>query len=391
MEKILVINNRYKTFGGEDSNIIDEIDFLKNYFKVEYLEFDNSKRITFNDIKAFFTNSNKSSNKALIEIIDRFKPSIVYVHNTWFKSNLGIFKILKDKNIKTLVKLHNFRYDCTKSFLASKHLKGKSFCPKCGLSSRELRFFNKYYKNSYLKSFFVTRYGKEYFKILKNYPLKIIVMNKFHNHYLQDLGIPKEKISIGLNPMNLDEINIENFKKESNYVVYAGRLTDSKGVQELLSSWIDLEIEDLILKIIGTGDIEKQLKNQYSYKNIDFVGELENKETINLIKNARAVITATKMYEGQPRLLCEASSLGVPSIYPSFGGMDEFFPADYKFSFEQYNYSDLKEKITLLKDSNFVNKESEKAYSHIKKKLDKEKVFKEFDQAIRTIGKGCAD
>ena len=387
MKKILVINNKYKTFGGEDSNIIDELDFLKNYFIVEYLEFDNGKRITFNDIKAFFSNSNKSSNKALIEIINKFNPDIVYVHNTWFKSNLGIFKILKDRNIKTLLKLHNFRYDCTKSFLASKHLQGRSFCPKCGLSTRELRFFNKYYKNSYLKSFFVTRYGKEYFKILKNYPLKIIVMNKFHNHYLQDLGIPKEKISIGLNPMNLDEINNEDFKKESTYVVYAGRLTDSKGVQELLSSWIDLKIDDLILKIIGTGDIEKQLKNQYSYKNIDFVGELENKETINLIKNARAVITATKMYEGQPRLLCEASSLGVPSIYPSFGGMDEFFPSDYKLSFEQYNYSDLKKKITLLQDSNFLTKESTKAYNHIKKKLDREIIFKEFDHAISTTGK----
>ena len=154
-----------------------------------------------------------------------------------------------------------------------------------------------------------------------------------------------------------------------------------------MSSWIDLKIDDLILKIIGTGDIEKQLKNQYSYKNIDFVGELENKETINLIKNARAVITATKMYEGQPRLLCEASSLGVPSIYPSFGGMDEFFPSDYKLSFEQYNYSDLKKKITLLQDSNFLTKESEKAYNHIKKKLDREIIFKEFYQAISTTGK----
>ena len=44
MKKLLVINNKYKTFGGEDSNIIDELVFLKNYFDVEYLEFDNSKK-----------------------------------------------------------------------------------------------------------------------------------------------------------------------------------------------------------------------------------------------------------------------------------------------------------------------------------------------------------
>ncbi len=65
-----------------------------------------------------------------------------------------------------------------------------------------------------------------------------------------------------------------------------------------------------------------QLKTTLKYK--------KNSEavTISQIKNARAVITATKMFEGQPRLLCEASSLGIPSIYPSFGGMDDFFPDD---------------------------------------------------------------
>ena len=91
MKKILVINNKYKTFGGEDSNIVDELNFLRNYFVVDYLEFDNSKKISFNDIKAFFTNSNKSSNFELNLAIESFKPDFVYIHNTWFKANLGIF------------------------------------------------------------------------------------------------------------------------------------------------------------------------------------------------------------------------------------------------------------------------------------------------------------
>ena len=30
--------------------------------------------------------------------------------NTWFKASLGIFKILENRKIKTIVKLHNFRY-----------------------------------------------------------------------------------------------------------------------------------------------------------------------------------------------------------------------------------------------------------------------------------------
>ena len=74
MKKLLVINNKYKTFGGEDSNIIDELVFLKNYFDVEYLEFDNSKKITFHDLKAFLSNSNQLSNNELNSVISKFKP-----------------------------------------------------------------------------------------------------------------------------------------------------------------------------------------------------------------------------------------------------------------------------------------------------------------------------
>ena len=29
--------------------------------------------------------------------------------------------------------------------------------------------------------------------------------------------------------------------------------------------------------------------------------------------------------------------LGIPSIYPSFGGMDEYFPIDYEFKFTQFD------------------------------------------------------
>ena len=45
-EKILIINTKYKELGGEDSNILDEIDLLSKHYKVEYLEFDNSKELS---------------------------------------------------------------------------------------------------------------------------------------------------------------------------------------------------------------------------------------------------------------------------------------------------------------------------------------------------------
>ena len=110
---------------------------------------------------------------------------------------------------------------------------------------------------------------------------------------------------------------------------------------------------------------------------------MSNKDTLELIKKARAVITATKMYEVQPRLLNEASINSVPSIYPSFGGMDEYFPNGYDMSFKQYDYDSLKEKMDLLVSENKLIDNSEKVNNFLSKKLSNESIIKKF----RTISK----
>ena len=91
------------------------MNLLKKRYNVELLEFDNSQKINIIDLIAFVTNSNRNANKKLTKSLNEFKPDAVYVHNTWFKGSLGIFRILKESNISTVLKLHNFRYYCTKS------------------------------------------------------------------------------------------------------------------------------------------------------------------------------------------------------------------------------------------------------------------------------------
>ena len=151
-------------------------------------------------------------------------------------------------------------------------------------------------------------------------------------------------------------------------MVYAGSLTEQKGVKDLLESWKESKI-NLRLIVIGSGQLENELTNKYSSKNIEFMGFLENNKTKEIIRHARAVITATKIFEGQPRLITEASAYGVPSIYPSFGGLDEYFPDDYKLSFKQFDYLDLVEKIIFLQNKTLLVEESKKIRTHIIKNM----------------------
>ena len=380
MKKILVVHNRYKLQGGEDIAVDSEIIALKNLFEVETLIFENKTIDIISDLMNFIFNKNFKSAKKLTKKLDTFNPDFVYIHNTWFKASVLIFDVLDKRSIKTVIKLHNFRYDCTRHFFFKEHLEGQKMCSRCGAAKEENKVFNKYFQESFLKSMLVIRYGKKFYQKIYNKNILILVLTRFHKNYLEKLGFDKNSIKI-LPNVNQD-VTVKNDRKSSS-LVYAGRISKEKGVEELIESFIDAKTKNINLLIIGSGPELENLKRKYGdIDNIRLEGQLDNKEVKKIISEARAVVTATKLLEGQPTLLCEASSMGTPSIFPRFGGIHEFFPPDSELSFEQYNYEDLSQKIKLIDLNDFTHEgiSNEKYYfKHFDKKNYSKKMFEIFN------------
>ena len=378
MKKILVIHNKYQVEGGEEIAVQNEINLLKQRFEIETLFFDN---FIDNPLKQFFfflINRNLNSTKQFEQKLKSFKPDIVYIHNTWFKASIGIFNVLKNKDYKVLIKLHNFRYNCTKSYLRKKHFNNKNYCDSCGLNKTDAKFFNKYFKDSYLKSFLAIRYGRKLYKLLSKDDFQILVLTEFHKKFLKKNNVTSKSEVF---PNYLDSIETHKTKNE-NYLVYAGRISDEKGVEELILSFLSSDLENIKLKIIGEGPIYKKLKNKYVEDKIDFLGQLSNDETKSYISLSLGVVTATKLYEGQPTLLCEASVLNKPSIFPDTGGISEFFPDNYPLIYKQHDYLDLQRKINMLSDKELVENIGNSNKEYINKYLDPKNLLDQFSELI---------
>ena len=262
-------------------------------------------------------------------------------------------------------------------------MNGRKKCDGCGYNDKDNFFFNKYFKESYIKSLFLIIYTKKYYKLLKE--SKIVTLSEFQKNFLVESGFEPKLINTLHNPISIGKIS-KNFNyyelEPKSYIIYAGLISEAKGSKTLIETYSLLKNFKKKLVIVGEGPLYSELKKKFENKNIIFFGKLDNEEVISLIQNAYSVITNTNLYEGQPTLLFEASKMKINSVYPNNGGISEFFPNNNPFSFKPNSREDLFNKLILLNDSKLVQNQSIKNYEFIEEVYSSESYLNNFEKII---------
>jgi len=323
-----MIFNNYRQLGGEETAFINEYEILKKYYNVTKLNFQNSK-INFQTARGIITNSNQNSLNALKKIIKVKKIDYFYIGNLWYEASLVLLEHLLSNNYKVVIKLHNYRFDCINGI----HFKNNSICHDCNQKNAFIGIVSKCYNNSLLQSVGITIHSKKLFKLLKHKNLKILVLTNFQKNYLINLGIDQNRIYIYEN--YVAPIFNTGKKELEKYYLSVGRLETEKGFEEIIDVWNKISNRNIKLKIIGSGTQLEKLLILSKGKNIEFLGKMSHDETMKSILNSQLLIFNSKLYEGQPMVLTEASVNGIPSIFPNIGGLKEFFPPNYNLMFEE--------------------------------------------------------
>lgn len=364
--RILLLHNKYKIKGGEDSVLENERKLLENngHYVSCYSE-DNAKvRGKLQELViALFSFFNPISFFKLKKKISTFKPDIIHVHNFFPIISPSVFWAAKKMKTPIVMTLHNFRLICPNALL----FRNYKSCEICICSNFKLSAIKyKCYRNSYMQSFIVwamssinTSIGTWKNKVQYFIPLTAFSKEKFVN---SSINVPSSHFII--KPNFVDDPGENNSERSSDYL-FLGRLSEEKGIKVLIESMEYLNSSKKII-VVGTGPLEESVKKAAEkFDNFIYLGFKKHSECIQLLKSCSALVFPSLWYEGFPMTILESFSTGTPVITSDIGNQKVIVEDGVNgIHFCNDNPKDLAEKInnfSIKKDKNLF-KNARKTY-----------------------------
>jgi len=292
----------------------------------------------------------KEAKRKMAELIEDEKPDLAIFNLVHRQLSLSIIEPLKKNKIPIFWVTHDLIFACPNYTMLDNN---GDICEKCMNGNFKYCVKKKCIKGSFLKSYLAykeARFIKEhnYYNDIDLY----ICPSLFYKNKLTEANFTTSLIIHLPNPLEMDEnIKIPTLDEIKDYVLYFGRISKEKGVKTLIDAVI--AIPERKLKILGTGPLEKELKEYVISKKVDnrikFLGFKSGDELTKYIREAKVVVLPSEWYENGPYSAMEALYNGKPLIVSNLGGLPEFISSEKKgYKFKNFDNNDLKNKIIQL-------------------------------------------
>ena len=317
--KILSVHNSYQQPGGEDQVFAQEAELLRAHGHQVFLYRVSNDQINGANPLVLFgaTIWNRQTHQELRTLLQRERPNIVHVHNTFPVISPAAYYAANEEQVPVVQSLHNYRTLCPAATLFRDGQVCEQCVPKqvpwpgivhaCYRGSR--------FATAAAAAMLATHnYKQTWSKSIAAY----IALTDFARHKFIEGGLPADKIIVKPNYLQTDP---GRGRGKGNYALFAGRLTPEKGISTLLEAWRQIGSE-LPLQIAGDGPMAAEVEKVVSeIKGVTLLKWLPHQEILQRMKEASVLILPSTWYEGFPMILAEAFAVGLPVIASNLGSL----------------------------------------------------------------------
>ncbi len=298
-------------------------------------------------------------NKLIVDVFDKVGINYLIIEEcAWNKGVLGtilhhfsnyflvIFKLVHHK-----IKFLYFTFTLSRGGL----LKVALVMPFFKLFSRRTKLVGHIHRGDFedfSKNGLFNRLILKYYFFFLN---KVVVLSGQIKDSVQAFS-PRSEIIVLPNTSPVENVELLDQKAyHAKYICIANYLR-TKGLEELVKSFSSAELKSAQLSIFGDKYNQSFMENLERIKsqNVNVCGPLERDQLLSEMKSHDALIVPS-WNEGQPMVILEAMSLGMPVISTEVGDIPNMLGEKYPFLVEPKSEKALKE--TIVQFDNYKNKE----------------------------------
>lgn len=349
--KILQIHNEYRVHGGE--NVVldrDRVDLeAAGHQVVRYgvtNQIDGVRTLGALALAPW----NPVEARRVQRTIEAESPDVVHVHNTWFRLSPASIVTASKMGVPVVHTLHNFRWLCVNGEM----LRDGVTCRDCVSSSRFSAVKHRCYRDSGPLSVIAAATGAiaERNGTWSRHIDRFIALTPQAQRLFSTWGFPEDRIVVRPHRIT-DPGGRKATPSRSDTVLYAGRVSEAKGVDTLCRVWSAFPRRQRLV-VIGDGPLAERLAAEFP--DVTFVGHIEVDEVTEQMLQSRALILPTKAEEAFPLVVVEAMACGIPVALSKVALVRDYVEqVGPEWTFDTQSEADWRRVLSLVDDDDAVD------------------------------------
>jgi glycosyltransferase involved in cell wall biosynthesis len=312
--RVVVAHNAYQHRGGEDVVVESEVSMLRNAgHEVETYFRSNHDLANMSAAQAAVqTVWSKRSAAAVKDLLKRFRPDVVHVHNTFPLISPSIYWTCAEAAVPVVQTLHNFRLLCPQAML----LREGRICEDCVGRTPIPAVRHGCYRGSPAQSAVVVGMLAAHRQIgtWQNKISRYIALNEFCRQKFIDGGLPSARIVV--KPNFVPEVPALGNEERQSHFLFVGRLSPEKGLRCLATAVA--AAADVRVRVVGVGAEGPELARHPAF---EMMGELPGSAVIAEMRAAKALVVPSIWNEMFGLVTVEAFANGLPVIASRIGAL----------------------------------------------------------------------
>ena len=326
-----MVHNRYRSSspGGEDRVVDQEVAALSSaHHDVERFERSSDEIAQRNLLGKALVSAevvwSKQAQRSLAETLRGFRPDVVHVHNTFPLLSASVLYACRSEQVPVVATLHNYRLACA----SGDFFRNGTVCRDCVGRAPLPAIRHRCYRDSMLATIPLAAAVAGHRRAWRTMVAAYIFLSAAQRDMFIGDGFPLERLFVKPNFVpDMPEHQRRDGATED-IAVYAGRLTEAKGVDLLMEAWDRYSLvapgSRLRLILAGAGPLEHQVAIWAAARpTVDWVGMLSRPACAGLLARARAAIVPSRWAETFGLVAIEAMAAGVPPIAAAHGSFPE--------------------------------------------------------------------